>query len=278
MPMMSVTCRRCGNRLEVDAAFLGETLYCAVCNSAVRIEADAAPAPAPSAPVVPSDAASAVPPPAPPQPEAPKLRLAGDRIASGEGRACPKCSFIMGVDDIVCANCGHNTKTGVSMAEVARRREAMRQFLTLATAVLVLAAAGWLVWKAGWLSLDVRELVDAGAGAPVAEAATNAAPAALPPPEPEVVAEVTRQVNEAFARDFPVVADGMGVVFEQVDGRVLRGVYRAGGSPGTFRLESVETKTSTHAMERLKRASRLRCDPAYRAAEIERDIRSRLGT
>jgi len=278
MPMMSVTCRRCGNRLEVDSAFLGETLYCAVCNSAVRIEADTAPAPAASAPpaAAPSSVPSAPAPVAPPaRPETPKLRLAGDRIASGEGRACPACSFIMDTDDVVCANCGHNTKTGASMADVARRSEAMRQLVTLATTVLVLIAAGWIVWKAGWLSFDVRGAIGAGADAPAA--GTNAAPVALPPPPPEVVAEVRRQVTEAFDRAFPVVADGLGVVFERLDGRVLRGAYRSGGAPGTFRIETADGTDETHPMERLKREARLRCDAAYRAAEIERDIRGRLG-
>ncbi len=292
MPMMSVTCRRCRNRLEVDAAFLGETLYCPACNSAVKIAVDAEPAPGPSQPAAPAPstptpaaapAAPAAQPPEAPQPEgaSPKLRLAGDRIASGEGRACPKCSFIMDRDDIVCANCGHNTRTGVSMAEVARRREAARQFLKLATAVLVLVALGWLVWKAGWLSFDVRDL--AGEDAPPAavgagpDAGRDATPSGLPPPPPEIVAEVTRQVTETHAVAHPVVSEGMGVAFERTDGRVLRGVLRAGTEPGTFVLETVDGERTTHAFEQLKPAYRLRCDPAYRADQIALEVKRRLG-
>jgi uncharacterized Zn finger protein (UPF0148 family) len=295
--MMSVTCRRCRNRLEVDAAFLGETLYCPSCNSAVKIQAEE-PAAAPAAPASmpeaspaaspgsapPAPPAPATPAPAPaPAPEAPKskLRLAGDRIASGEGRACPKCSFIMGTDDVVCANCGHNTRTGVSMADVARRREAARQFLKLATAVLVLVALGWIVWKAGWLSFDVRDLVaedpPPAATGVVPETVPGPTGSGLPPPPPEIVAEVTRQVTEAFRVDHPVVAEGMGAAFERMDGRVLRGVFRTGTEPGTFILETMEGEPSTHAFEQLKPSFRLRCDPAYRADQIALEVKRRLG-
>jgi uncharacterized Zn finger protein (UPF0148 family) len=291
--MMSVTCRRCRNRLEVDAAFLGETLYCPSCNSAVKIQAEE-PAAAPAAPASmpeaspaaspgsapPAPPAPATPAPAPaPAPEAPKskLRLAGDRIASGEGRACPKCSFIMGTDDVVCANCGHNTRTGVSMADVARRREAARQFLKLATAVLVLVALGWIVWKAGWLSFDVRDLVDAGREAPAAGTATNAARVAWQPPAPELIDHVRRERVEALAKSCPVLVQGTEVELEQLNGQVLRGTFHAGAKPGTYVLASAAAGTNTHEFARLKPDSRVRCDPAYRVAEIERQVREQIG-
>ncbi len=296
MAMISVTCRRCGNKVEADDAFLGETLYCPSCNSAVKIVADEVPS-APAAAAAPADAlAPAMPDPAPVAAPAkpvvaaprlsvasPKLRLAGDRIASGEGRACPKCSFVMAEDDIVCANCGHNTKTGVSMAEVARRRDALNQLLRLSTSVLVLVALGWLVWKAGWLKFNVRDVVmdvvSPAESNAAPDAVTNAGPPVpeLPPPAPEVVDQVRQEIQADFQRRFPVVDDGAEVALDRADGRILRGVFRSGKDPGMFALETAAGAIETHELSKLRPAFRLRCDPDYRDAEIERQLKQRLG-
>ena len=292
MSMISVTCRRCGNRLEVDDAFLGETLYCSSCNSAVKIEVEAPPAPAVPAPIpdAPPAAAAAAPPPKPevsaapavpppkPAAEGRKLRLAGDRIASGEARICPKCGLMMENEDRVCASCGFNPQTGVSMADVARRREALRQFLKLVTIVLVLIAGGWLLWRTGWLSFNLADLFRDESPAP---AGTNdvstESTLELPPPPPEVVAQVSNEVVVRMAGTFPVVADGEGVALELANGRVLRGTYHAGLAGDSFWLETGEGTTETHAMDELKPSSRLRCDPAYRLSEVEKQLRGRLG-
>ncbi len=277
MGTITVICHRCRHQQAVDDAFIGQTLYCPVCNSAMRIApADmeeppqAGPAPPPPAPLF-----EAAPSPSPPpSPERAKLRLASDRPVSGAGRLCPKCGWTMAEGDVVCGACGWNVRLGRSMADVARRREAARRLVGALTTLLVFVGAGWIVWKAGppkWLAAAwtwIEETEPTGASAPE--------PSPLPEPTPEMIEAARRGLAAALDARYPVVADGAAVELKLRTGRILRGRFAA-GSDGRFSLASDFGPPEVHAFEDLDEGSRLRCDPAYRAERLEQEARRQLG-
>ncbi|MCX7818952.1 MAG: hypothetical protein N2652_07085 [Kiritimatiellae bacterium] len=290
--MIQIVCRRCRTPFAAAASLRGQTMYCPACNSAVRIEespsADALPASAPAG--VPPVAASSAKAPEPATAEQgtgePRLRLARDRIASGRGRTCPKCGANMGDTDIVCALCGWNTRTNRSMADVARRTEVVRELVSLLTKVTLVAGLGWLVWAAvlrdWWRSRPRAPEIEPPPGDSAATSTAAAASAertvsmlAAPTPEMETAArqEVVRRMDERFPR----IADGEETIVAMRNGRILRGRFERRSDRTGFTVAAADGTVESHPFAELQPASRLRCDDAYRAREIEREVDRKLG-
>ncbi len=267
-------------------------MYCPTCNSAVRIEEEpatepsaAAPAAAATPPVTPAPPASETTPtpaaaPTKTEPERPRLQLVKDRIASGGGRVCPKCGAAMAQDHVVCGMCGWNTRTNRSMAEVARRMDALRDLVSALTKLAVVAAVGWILWAAvvrDWLRSQPREPEAARGGGSSEAAATNAEPSGIPAITPELEAAAREEVVARMNERFPRIADGEETVVAMKNGRILRGRFERQADGAGFTITSSDGSVERHSFADLQAASRLRCDDAYRAREIEREVDRKLG-
>ncbi len=290
--MIQVVCRRCRTPLTVAASMRGQTMYCPTCNSAVRIEEE--PAAEPSAASPPPPTSSASPPlapaaaapsaaaaePAKVEPERPRLRLVKDRMASGGGRVCPHCGAAMGEDHVVCGVCGWNTRTNRSMADVARRMDALRDLVSALTKLAVVAAAGWILWAAvvrDWLRSQPRAPEMATAGGSSNAAATNVATSGVPAVTPELEAAAREESVARMNERFPRIADGEETVVAMKSGRILRGRFERLADGTGFTIVSADGSMERHPFSDLQAASRLRCDDAYRAREIEREVDRKLG-
>lgn len=286
MADISISCAICGTMQNVAASCAGQTVRCPVCNSPLKVPGALTPdlaspvapppspaaggeVPSPGAPVVVAQAAAA---------ESPRLRLTRDRTADGEGRKCPKCDTTMGADDIVCSQCGYNTVTGRSMAEVAAKREAFRRTLAATGAFLIVLAAGVGAWRLGWFEGRKAEAPSpepASSNIEVAVASTNP-PGPPPPPPVEVVDQVRRELKAQQDRFCPQKHEGEQVHIELVSGRMIHGILRAGTKPGTIVVEPDGAPAETIPVVKLKTGSRQQCDPDFRAQELERQVQKRL--
>lgn len=300
MADISLSCSICGTTQNVAAACAGQTIRCPVCNSPLKVPGALAPdagappsmAPVSSAAATPPAAGDATPAPGPAAAaaapivaqvatvESARLRLTKDRTADGEGRKCPACGATMAADDIVCSQCGYNTKTGQSMADIAARRDAFRRALAAMGALLIVVAAGFGAWRLGWF--ESRPETPAAGPEPaaptnveIAVTSTNP-PGPPPPPPPEVVEKVRAELKVVLDRNCPQAHEGDRVDLELTTSRIVRGILRAGPEPGTILVEAGTNQVEKVQLKMLKTGSRLRCDPDYRAQELERQVQKRL--
>lgn len=208
------------------------------------------------------------------------MQLVKDRIASGGGRVCPKCGAAMAEDHIVCGMCGWNTRTNRSMADVARRMDALHDLVSVLTKLAVVAAVGWILWAAvvrEWLRSQPREPDAATGGGSSEAAATNAEPLGIPAITPELEAAAREEIVARMNERFPRIADGEETVVALNTGRILRGRFERQADGTGFTITSVDGSVERHPFTDLQPASRLRCDDAYRAREIEREMDRTLG-
>ena len=309
MADISLSCSICGTMQNVAASCAGQTIRCPVCNSPLKVPGALAPdagppptmnsvsssaTPAPAAPAGGAPAPASAPQPAAagatpgPTPvvaqvatsESARLRLTKDRTADGEGRKCPACEATMAADDVVCSQCGYNTKTGQSMADIAARRDAFRRALAAMGALLIVLAAGYGAWHFGWF--EGRQ--NAPAAGPEPAAATNVEiavastnpPRPPPPPPPEAIEKVRAELKTVLDRNCPQAREGDRVNLELTTSRIVRGILRAGPEPGTILIEAGSNQVEKVQFKMLKMGSRLQCDPDYRAQELERQVQKRL--
>jgi len=285
--LIHLVCRRCRTPIAVAASLRGQTMYCPTCNSAVRIEEEPAAEPAatppsatsasaaPSAVVSPSEAA-----PSPPEPEKPRLQLMKDRIASGRGRTCPNCGAPMAEDHVVCGLCGWNTRTNRSMADAARRMDALRDLVSVLTRVAIAVALGWLAWAAAvrdWLRAQPRAPEPAPDGRVPAAATAGGEAGGIPHATPAMEAAAREEVERHMNERFPRIADGEATVVAMRNGRILRGRFQRRPEGAGFTITGADGVAEQHPFSELQHASRLRCDDAYRAREIEREVDRKLG-
>lgn len=289
--MIQVVCRGCRTPFVADGSLRGQTVYCPTCNSAVRIEEAWSPEPALSptftgAALQPGVASTTGSPVcgkgASERSESPRLRLLKDHIASGRGRMCPRCGAPMAEDHIVCGTCGWNTRTNRSMADAAQRADVLRELVSTLIKVMIVIAVGWIAWAAvvrDWLRTRPREaeVVTPPSGAAEGSIVSNGAAAVRAAASAEMEAAAREEVIHRMNERFPRIADGEMTVVAMRNGRILRGHFerRPEGSGFTITMEGGVVEQ--HPFEHLQAASRLRCDDAYRAREIEREVDRKLG-
>jgi hypothetical protein len=255
--MIAMDCSRCGRHHEVADALAGQTLYCADCNSAMRI-------PAPG---------EAAPPPATASAQEPRLRLAGQGHSADGGRLCAACGLAMDSEAVVCVGCGFDTRTGLRPADVARQRRARRSAIGFVLLLLVLGAG---VWGAFHLYGPASSAPSDGSEPVVADPFPEDEPASFEPLPPEAVAAVRKELAAVLDREAPLLIPGQNCALTRNTGQVLRGTLQR-ITPGVGAHLILETgEIALVPTEDLNPLSRVQVDPMARAAELERRVQVQI--
>ena len=276
-----VNCSHCGQVFSTPDELVGQSIACPQCGKQVAVFASG----------IRSEGAS-------------KFQVKHDNTITGDKR-CPYCEATMAAEAIICIRCGYNTRTGlryldnsskvahasmdplgiwpdhsgrtgenVFVSKPDRRRPGSRH---------APRATGSRCGGFGGCRHDERDRVTNMAVATNETAATNktaviqpvtGVQTALPP----VVASVNKSpvdiakievdyraaLNHQLVATYPLYAPGDAVVLRRGNGMIHRGTL-AGLKPDAVVVVK-SGQTNEIPLKVLDRASRLKCDPAFRAA------------
>ncbi len=278
MPDISVNCSHCGHVFSTPGDKAGGSTACPQCGKQVLVMASGA------------------------RPEgAAKLQMRQDSTVTGSKR-CLSCGAAMATDAVICIHCGFDARTG-SPYIVNPQKPRMLQWVLWGVGLIILAGLAKSVLLKGKpeavspSAVTVsQEPVVAAATATVTAAATGETAAAVQPvagvqtaAPPAVAESATKRspeemkkieadyraaLNRQLATTYPVYAPGNAVVLRRINGQVHRGTL-AGLKPDAVVVVS-GGQTNEIPMKLLDRASRLKCDPAFRAQVVDFHVQKRV--
>lgn len=257
--MIQVTCPKCGRVSEAPEKMLGQTLYCAGCQSPMKISAPAA--------------AAGVPPAAPAEPEKNPLRMADRNQSASGGSLCPHCGILKPDPGSVCGQCGFDPRTGVSAADRYQSRKTMRRALRWVLLLAALALAGAAVWW-GQRPTESDE-GEEGLWARV-KRGVGVTPKPAPLVSPERKKAIRNTLVEKFDRDYPMLGTNEEIDFEMTTGRVLRGFSKPSASPGVLTYAGEDQVERSVPYDQLRPLSRIRLDAEFRTEFIEEQIQQEI--
>mgnify|MGYP003589042756 CR=1 FL=1 len=277
MPDISVNCSHCGQVFSAPGDKAGGSTACPQCGKQVLVTASGA------------------------RPEgAPKLQMKQDSTVTGSKR-CLSCGAAMATDAVICIHCGFDARTG-SPYIANPQKPRMLQWVLWGVGLIILAGLAKSVLLKGEpeavplaaapvsqepvvasqaAATAVATGETAAAVEPVAgvqTAAPSAVAASAPKRSPEemkkIEADYRAALNRQLATSYPVYTPGNAVVLRRINGQVHRGTL-AGLKPDAVVVVS-GGQTNEIPMKLLDRASRLKCDPAFRAQVVDFHVQKRV--
>ena len=268
-----VNCNHCGHVFSTSDELAGQSIACPQCGKQVVVVPG----------VRPEGGA--------------RLQMKHDGPITG-GKKCPSCGANMAPETVICIQCGYDTRTGSRYLDNPQKAR-MLQWVLWGFGLIILAGlAKTFMFKerAG----EGQETVVPSAQhasvttAPAAPAATGetavAQPVAgvhtSPPPvapnvtnkSPEEIAKLEAEfrvtLNEQLATTYPMYAPGDAVVLRRINGLVHRGTL-AELKPDAV-VVVANGQTNEIPMKALDRASRLKCDPAFRVQIVDFHVQKRV--
>lgn len=274
MSDIRVNCCHCGQVFSAPDEWAGRSMACPQCGKQIAVPA--------------SDI----------RPEgAPILQVKHDRAIT-EGKRCPSCEATLPPEVVVCIQCGYDTRTGSRYLDNPQKSR-MLQWVLWGFGLIILAGlakAFLFQGRTGEVQGTVTPPVQQafGASASAADTVANeiavARPAvgvetALPPvvtdfsnKSPEDIAKLKAEyratLNEQLGVTYPMYAPGDSVVLRRVNGLIHRGTLAALRSDVVVVVQNGQTNEVS--LKELDRASRLKCDPAFRAQVVDFHVQKRV--
>jgi hypothetical protein len=269
-----VNCSHCGKVFSASNELAGQSTACPQCGKQVAVFASAA------------------------HEGAAKLQVKHEGAIAG-GNRCPSCGASMAAEAIICIQCGYDTRTGSQYLDNPQKSR-MLQWVLWGFGLIILAGlAKTFVFKGG--SVEDRDMVVSPArqapavpesAAPTAtpgETAAQQPAAGVNTATPPAVVSATNKspvdiekleseyratLNDQLATTYPMYAPGDAVVLRRVNGMVHRGTLVA------LKPDAVVVvgggQTNEIPMKVLDRASRLKCDPAFRVQIVDFHVQKRV--
>ena len=246
--MIKITCSKCGRTMEAADSMAGQTLYCAGCQSPLRIARDGDPA---AGTVVTSGSS---------------LRMAGPNRSASGGKLCPRCGATMAENESVCASCGFDPRTGESTTTRFQRGQTKSQrfrMIILLIALAGLAAAAWRVYQSDTNRKTVSKALRFGREpGPQLRACT-----------PEEVQAARAYIETVMERDYPMIAPDQNIEIELTTRQVIRGRSLKSEKGGVLSLTETDGVRRDYPYDRLSELSRARVDSGFRKQFIEKQVR-----
>jgi DNA-directed RNA polymerase subunit M/transcription elongation factor TFIIS len=266
-----VNCNHCGQVFSAPDDMVGQSIACSKCGKQVAIFTSA---------VRPE--------------EGPKLQIKHDSVISG-GKTCPSCGAIMAPEVVICIQCGYDTRTGSQYLDSPRKSN-MLQWVLWGFGLLILAGlAKTFVFSGGTrddraaVAPPVQQASATVSSAATAETAGGTAAAqsatgvqsSVPPVAVEATNKIAKleaeyrvRLNDQLATTYPMYAPGDAVVLRRVNGMVHRGTLAALKPDAVVVVAGGQTNEIP--MKMLDRASRLKCDPAFRVEAVDFHVQKRV--
>jgi DNA-directed RNA polymerase subunit RPC12/RpoP len=269
-----VNCSHCGQVFAAPDKLAGQSIACPQCGKQIVVLASG---------VRPEGAA--------------KLQVKHGSGIDG-GKRCPSCESTMPPEAVICLQCGYDTRTGSRYLDNPQKPR-MLQWVLWGFGLLILAglaktflfhgrtgeAQGPVTppaQQAPGKAASSADIVspETAAAQPVVGTVTAQPPgmAAMPKRAPEQVtkleAEYRATLNEQLATTYPMYAPGDSVVLRRVNGLVHRGALVA-LKPDVV-VVAQDGQTNEVPLKVLDRASRLKCDPAFRAQVVDFQVQKRV--
>ncbi len=245
--MIKITCSKCGRTTEAADHMAGQTLYCAGCQSPLRI----APAGDPAAGAVVSSGSP--------------LRMAGPNRSASGGSLCSHCGATMAEGPGVCAGCGYDPRTGDTASQRYQRGQAKLRRIRMIVLLVVLAGVAAALWWSRQPRVQDKVF-----------------PAALPggrgtePPvreyTPEEVQAVRQSMEAVIDQKFPMITPNQKIDIELVTRQVIRGHALKSETDGVLSLIDNDGVRRDYPFSRLGEMSRIRVDPEFRRKFIEKQV------
>jgi len=211
-------------------------------------------------------------------------RLKLKRNGAISGAVCPHCQCPMGPQDVLCLKCGYNLQTGTltqtgSAFTPRRRRKAIPLHRLLVWAVLI--AGTYWTWRhpeqtrsfyfervRPWYYQQLHPWVQRLRPVPAPE--VPAGDAVLPPgPVSADRAALEDRIRVELQREFPLLMPGEKAEFVNLKGQRSLAVY-LGMRDELVVLRLEDGRVISDRADKLNEASRLRCDPAFREAYVQK--------
>lgn len=270
-----VNCSHCGHVFSTPNELAGQSVGCPQCGKQVAVLASG----------VRSQGAA-------------KLQIKHDGVITG-GKKCPSCGATMAAEAVICIQCGYDTRTGSQYIESPQKSRVLQWMLWGVGLIILAGLVKAFVLKSG--SGEDQEVVippaqqTPVAATPITPATTAGETAAVQPvagvqtsPTP-VDAAVTKKgpvdvvklgveyraaLNEQLATTYPMYAPGDAVVLRRVNGLVHRGTLIELKPDAVVVV--VGGQTNEIPLKVLDRASRLKCDPAFRVQIVDFHVQKRV--
>ena len=269
MSDIPVNCGHCGNVFSVPEKLAGQSTVCPQCTKQVAVLDSSAR----------SDGAG-------------KLQMKHDKERARD-RCCPSCKASMAPEAAICLQCGYDTRTGSQYLDRPQQSRILQWVLWGVGLIILAGLLKTFVFKGGSDEVQgtaVSAEQQAAAAAPAAPGEAAAAqsadgaqtsvtsavggPADQPSAEEEKLqAEYREKLMKQLAITYPMYAPGDAVVLRRVNGQIHRGAL------GELTADAVVVvnggQTNKIPLKVLDRASRLKCDPAFRAEIVNFHVQKR---
>jgi uncharacterized OB-fold protein len=286
-----VNCSHCGQVFSTPDEMAGQSMACPQCGKQIAVIASG----------VPSE-------------DAPKLQVKHDNTITG-GKRCPYCGATMSAEAVICIRCGYDTRTGVRHLENSNKSRLL-QWVLWGFGLIILAGITKTFLLQGGSKESGRTVMPPAQKAPVAAAsamaaatneaavkneivatnktaATNETAAAQPvsgiqttlPPVvvstdkspvdiAKIEADYRATLNQQLGATYPMAAPGEEVILRRSNGLVHRGTLTELKSDRVVVVGNGQTNEIP--LKALDRASRLKCDPAFRAQVVDFHVQKRM--
>jgi len=272
MSEVPVNCGHCGEVFSVSDKMIGQSIACPKCKKQVSV----------------LDSSN--------RPEGvEKLQLRKEEKSSG-GNVCPSCGAAMVPGVLICSQCGYDTRTGARYLDRPQQSRVLQWVLWgFGAVILVMLLKSCFSGKedvqaqgAGAVSGQQSAVTEAaGSGATgetvaagIADGGRTSLNAAAGgssemPPEnlAKLEAEYREKLMQQLAVTYPMYKAGDAVVLRRVNGQIHRGELKERKAAAVVIVNGGQT--SEIPLKVLDRASRLKCDPAFREEIVNFHVQKR---
>jgi len=263
MADIEVNCGHCGGVFEAPEDMAGSVAECPECGKQISI-------------------------PLPPSPERAKLEVKRDAVITG-GKRCPSCGATMAEQDVICIQCGYDTRTGARIVEKPSSNKIAKWLLTIAV-LIVLTFLAISVLQKKWApsatglvtpppktvsaSVPTQTTTHAKTTAQTATQAVTATVSSNETAKAEKLAQLTKDYKAALDRKYPLYGRGDAVVLRAQNGRMYRGKFI--GLEKESAIIFVDQQRVEVPLKLLDNESRVRVDRDFRDRYIDSTVKKRV--
>ncbi len=272
MSEVPVHCGHCGECFSVSDEMLGQSVACPQCKRQVAVLDS-------------SDCSEGV----------EKLRLRKAEKTSGD-KICPSCGATLAPGALICSQCGYDTRTGARYLDRPQNSRVLQWALWGIGAILLVMFLKWLflpkdeevqIQGPGAVS-EQQPAETAATPGPTGETAavsmveeggavSNEAVGGSTEMPPEDLAKLEaayrEELTQKLAVTHPMYEPGDAVVLRRANGQIHRGALKERKAGVVVIVNGGQT--SEIPMKGLDRASRLKCDPVFRAEMVNFHVQKR---